>query len=324
MVGQTKRKLGQPPAPSVVVPYRIVCACGGVVEGTRLRQTQVVDCPGCGQPQFVLPVGAWGGPVGAGKKTMAAKPRASRRVAGVAIVAAAVAAAGVLAVFVVLWPHLGRDTTRATSQPQAPVNDARRLLTEGQQALADGNFRRARRALADAAAECSRRPGALTADESHVLGRLDREAALLADLLRISLEEVLQQGLRLRDEEEWQAQFEDYRSRSVVFDDQVRRDPEGRPALVNYVVQADGNPARVALEDLAMWQKVPLEQPVRVLFGARLASCRREAGGAWAFRFQPQSGVLLTDKGAAAACLPAPLGPEVDEVLRRQAGWLRP
>jgi hypothetical protein len=59
-----------------------------------------------------------------------------------------------------------------------------------------------------------------------------------------------------------------------------------------------------------------------VLFGARLAGCFREAGGGWVIHFEPESGVLLTDPGAAASCCPAPPGRELEEVLRRQEEWL--
>jgi hypothetical protein len=80
--------------------------------------------------------------------------------------------------------------------------------------------------------------------------------------------------------------------------------------------------ARVALEDLTLWRRVPLAPPRRLLFGARLRRLGREAGGVWVVRFQPDSGVLLTDPGAAAACCPAPLDPDLLEVLQRQQEYV--
>jgi hypothetical protein len=160
--------------------------------------------------------------------------------------------------------------------------------------------------------------------EQRRLVQLHRQADLLADLLNLTLAEVLQQGLRVHDDVEWQAQFADHRGRAVVFDDVVRRDAAGRPVFATVQVTAGGVQARSALEDLRLLQRLPLDTPQRLLFGARLERCGREEGGAWVIRFQPESGVLLTDPGAAAACCPAPLGDDVLEVLKRQEEWLKP
>lgn len=77
------------------------------------------------------------------------------------------------------------------------------------------------------------------------------------------------------------------------------------------------------LTDLTILSRLPLERPYRVLFGARLASVGREAGGRLVVRFQPDSGVLLTDPGAVRACLLGqPPDDALSEVLRRQQDWL--
>ena len=65
-----------------------------------------------------------------------------------------------------------------------------------------------------------------------------------------------------------------------------------------------------------------MDGPRRCLFGARLADCKREEGGRWVFRFEPESAVLLTDEGATAACCPGPID-DLREILRRQDEWLR-
>ena len=133
----------------------------------------------------------------------------------------------------------------------------------------------------------------------------------------------MQEAALVRNPDEWQARFEnDYRGRAVIFDDVVRRDANGRPALSNYTVVVNKETARLALEDLKLLQALPLPPPARMLFGARPAGCAREGGGGWVVRFEPDSGVLLTDQGAAASCCPAPLGRELEELLRRQEGWL--
>jgi hypothetical protein len=301
------------PAPSA---FEIPCPCGQAVTGQRGPGPQVVACPGCGRRVFVFPQSAWG---------PAARPAARRRglprgLALSALLVSAAALGAMAALYLGLRPFLARPDVPRPAAGLVASTDARGLAAEGRRALAGGNFRRARRLLADA----RRLPAGLDDAELTRLVRLHREADFLADLLRVSLQEILRQGQALRDEEEWQAQFADYRGRSVLFDDVVRADDRGRPVLAVYAVSAGGRVARLALEDLTLWQQVPLDRPRRLLFGARLAGCDREAGGRWAFHFQPASGVLLTDRDAAAAVCPAPLDPEIEQVLKDQARWSGP
>jgi hypothetical protein len=221
-----------------------------------------------------------------------------------------------IALFLVLRPYLSRDPATSVAPAEVAFGDS---LEAGRQALYAGNFRRAR-GLLRPAAEASGGHGKL--EEQRAARRLFRQADLLAGLLPLSLEELLHLGLRINDDQEWQQLFvDDYAGRSVIFDDVVRRDARGRPELAVYTVTADRITARLALEDLTLWQRVPLEPPPRLLFGARLARLAREEGGAWVVRFQPDSGVLLTDPRVAALVCPAPLGLELQEVLRRQSEW---
>jgi hypothetical protein len=126
----------------------------------------------------------------------------------------------------------------------------------------------------------------------------------------------------VRRPDEWQDRFRaQHLGKAVVFDDVVGRDPAGRPALAVYRVGAGGEKARVALEDLRLLRRLPLDPPQRLVFGGRLASLEREDGGGWVFHFDPDSGVLLTDAGAVAACV-GPPDADLLEVLRRQQQWL--
>jgi hypothetical protein len=194
-------------------------------------------------------------------------------------------------------------------------------MAAGRRALGEGHFHLAARELNQAVQRRDQQPGLLAPEEDRQLNQLQRQSDLLARLLTHSLQEVVQQGARVRDDDEWEAQFnKDYRGRTVLFDDLVGPDPTGRPALTSYKVAVAGQKVRVALEDLTLLQALPLDVPQRLVFGARLAQCAREAGGVWVIRFEPGSGVLLTDAGAAAAC--GPPDREVLEVLRRQQAWL--
>src|SRR5205823_166192 len=82
---------------------------------------------------------------------------------------------------------------------------------------------------------------------------------------------------------------------------QAARDEGGRHRLTGYEVLVPDEQVRVRLE-LGLLDRLPLDQPRRLLFGARLASVAREGERLWVVRFEADSGVLLTDEGAVAAC----------------------
>jgi hypothetical protein len=281
-----------------------------------------VACPGCGRRLFVLPFSPLP-PVSslqAPAPALPAKPAAGkppRRRWPVAL-AAGLLALGGLALAVVL------------ALRQAPVANLRERpesvehsLEAGQKALALGKFRLAVRELENAQQQARHHGPPLSLTRRRQLAQLGREARLLADLLPVSLEEVLRHAVELvaLDEDEWQAVFaERYQGRSVVFDAEVRREG-GRSVRLGYVLLARGREARIDLDNLELLKRLPLDRPRRLLFGFRLASVRPEPDGVWVVRAQPDSGVLLTDPGAAAACLSRE-EQELRPVLERQSAWL--
>lgn len=234
--------------------------------------------------------------------------------------AAAATLAGVVLFYALLLPRLGRTVPPPTD---SAANQVAEHLRNGKKALEEGSFLLAAGEL-EAARELSRQhPGLLPPAQGRRLEQLHREAALLSRLLRHSLEEIIGQAAQVRRAEEWEAQFrENYRGRSVIFDDVVRRDSDGGCHLTVYEVRTGGAPARLELGELRLLQTLPLIRPQRLLFGARLASVAREAPNIWVVRFEPDSGVLLTDESAAAAYLPPPLDEEARQLLRRQAALL--
>jgi hypothetical protein len=229
------------------------------------------------------------------------------------VVAGAVAAIGML--LLIAKPYLRRGPEESRLPTPAAVLHAR--IEAGRRALREGSFRLGRNELSTAVALRNRNPDLLGREEHLQLNQLHRQSDLLARLSDHSLEEILQQALHHRDDAEWREKFEDYRGRTVLFDD-VLRVTMGRPVLGNYVVRRGGVEARVAVEDLTVLRQLALDPPRRWLFGARLAGFRREEGGVWVIRFEPDSAVLLTDEGATAACHPGPMDDELKEVLRRQ------
>jgi hypothetical protein len=236
-------------------------------------------------------------------------------------VVAGLLSAGLLTTaFLVMWPWLSRQLARP-ERAAAEVSRIQEHIAAGQRALADGDFRVALKALNAAIVERDRHPQALEPWEHRQLNQLQRQADLLARLSAHSLEEILWQATLVRNPEEWQARFEDYKGRTILFDDLVGVDLNGRPALRRYQVRINGEVARLALEEVTLFRDLPLEQPSRLLFGARLAWCGRGEGGAWVVKFEPDSGVLLTDLAAAQACSPVPLE-DLEALLERQRKWI--
>src|SRR5262249_6274831 len=121
-------------------------------------------------------------------------------------------------------------------------------------------------------------------------------------------------------QDEWPARFRDFKGRTLLFDDVIRREPDGRHVFVNYQVIVAEEKAELKL-DLELLRKIPLGQH-RLLFGARLANVSREAG-TWVVEFEHDSGVLLTDEGAAAALGLGPINEELRDLLKKQAIWAR-
>ena len=307
------RALRTPPGPPV--PFEVACVCGQLQRGLRTGRAQILPCPRCGEPVFILPRSPLPPPPDEPVvPTVAENDKRTRSPWLLPLAAALMTLAVVVAAYVFLFSSWLRQPgtldekaeRRAAPSPRESIDAGRKLLREG-------NFREALKHLDAAGARDSGDPE---------LRQLYRQADLLARLLRQSLEEIVQQGQMLRRPGEWQEQFKDYKGRTVLFDDVVRRDENGRHHLAVYRVIAGDEKAVVRL-DLDLLRRLPLEQPRRLLFGARLASVEREAGGLWVIRFEPDSGVLLTDEGAASACGLGPLDAGLREVVRQQAEWIK-
>jgi hypothetical protein len=319
------RQWWHPGPASAAAPYEVACACGEVLRGRRLVRHQVRRCGRCGQSVFVLPssplaeggtsqaqAGTAGGPAGRNRQ-------AARSVWLWPLLAAVPTLALVVGAYAVVLQSF-RQPPPASAPRGAADSDTH--LEAGRKALAVGKFRLAADELQQAVARLESRPEGRRSAEARDAAQLHRQAALLADLLSQSVGEILQLAAGSH-EEEWQAKFtQDYRTRAVVFDADVTRDGAGQ-YRIDYHVRAGAEPARIEVGDLKLLAALPRERPPRLLFGARLASVSREPGGVWVVRFQPDSGVLLTDPGAGAACCPLPVDDdELPALLRRQKAWL--
>jgi hypothetical protein len=189
-------------------------------------------------------------------------------------------------------------------------------LAQARQHLAAGSFRLAADQLAHLHRSWQRQPTLVSPREGQTLVQLLREVGALADLSSESLEEILDHAAGV-PEAEWLAEFSHrYQGKAILFDLEVRS--VGNNHFDHpYHLWARGQPAALDLDDLRLLATLPLQTP-RTLFLARLASVRREAQRGWVIRLQADSGVLLTDAGAARICSPALAGPDVDALLKRQ------
>ncbi len=296
--------------------FELTCTCGQLLRGDRRRRHQLVPCPACGHESFVFPLSPFDLPV---EKAVRSYP-AWRRSWRTPILAGAGSVLLLFVGFVVAWPYL-------TRRPPSPVEeqDAARLLADrdvARIAMAQGMFQRGRRLLDEVLIQRDRRPALLTAEQNRDLNQLHRQADLLARLLTRTPEDIIRQGMLVRDPDEWDAQFAEYRGRTIVFDGQFRRDADSRPLAATDVVEVGQEVVRLAFEELELLQDLPLNDSPRLIFGARLAGCRREEGGAWVIRFQADSGVLITDPDLWQACSSADLDDDTRRVFTRQREWL--
>jgi DNA-directed RNA polymerase subunit RPC12/RpoP len=296
------------PTLSVANAYDMPCRCGRPLCGQRQSTRQIVSCSHCGHKTLLFPRSPWL----ASPETPPGQPKrfALNRLLLFALIGGALA---MVLVFLLVRPYLRHPlgSTQENVDRQAPLEAGERELHEGNVHLALQKFN----------AALARHEG-LSRAERHRLEQMRRQSDLLAHLLDVPLEDIVHQAMQHPNDEEWRAKFEDYRGRTVIFDDLVRRDGRGRPSLGVLLIRVGDREARVALEDLTLVRQFPHDPPLRWIFGARLAHCRREDGGIWVLGFEPDSTVLLTDADAASVCCPLPLDEATLAVLKLQRTWL--
>lgn len=302
------------------MPFEVVCPCGTAARGNRQARHQVVVCAGCGRKVFVLPLSPFISETSLSGRPVVPTSPGVRKLNPwrLPLVASGLTILLVGATLAFLLPRL----TWTTIAPKSAPTIADRLQA-GRGALAQGKFQLAVEELEAAWSAQAAHPEKMSLTERRQLGQLRRQAALLADLLSESLEDVLHHAADvLPDEEEWRREFaRRYRGKAVVFDADCAPDHAHKYRL-GYTVFAGERPAAIELADVHLLRLLPLEKPQRLLIGLRLASAGLEAEGMWVIRFEPDSAVLLTDLGAAAASCARPVE-DLEEVVHRQENWLK-
>jgi hypothetical protein len=314
LISKIKRWLGGSSSMlSGPIPFAVQCNCGRSVEGVREVSHQVVPCPHCGAHVFVLPRSPLPEVLlpRPKKKTPAVPANQRRWLVAAGIGFSFLATAGLI------WWFGFRDAGPAQNSDNRS-EAVGPLIRQAEKALARGHAATARQAL-----DRVLRPGnQLTGVERRRLAQLRRQASLAADLLEVSLHEVVGTADELPFGE-WQAVFrERYQGRAVIFDTRVRRDASGKLSL-DYRVFVGQRQARVEIGDLALLKQLQLDQPQRLIVGGRLAAVERTGEGPWVVRFQAESGVLMTHQPLVERLCPAlDNDPDAAKTLQRQAAWL--
>lgn len=292
--------------------YLVTCPAGHALRGMRRRTHQILRCTECDRAVFVLPQSAW---PDTERLTKPQRPLVSpwRRPIIAATLTVVLMAAALGFLFVLLKP-------RAAVQDSAP-----NLVQAGKQALREGRMRLAAEKFEAAQRLVAQDPSSLPLADARALRRLHGQAQLLADLLSEPLGEILLHAARSQ-EDEWQAQFQKRykgpgKANAVVFAMTVHRNGAGGYEH-DWELQAAEEPARLEIGDVQLLRDLPLDQPRMLLFGARLGKIAREQNGVWVIRFEPDSGVLLTDPEAAGACCPPAMYDELPALLEQQRQWI--
>lgn len=277
------------------VPFNLPCSCGQLVQGQRSCRALLVQCPVCGQSYFIFPASPW--PHSVDERLTPPAIQSLRfwlKPLAAGLVTLIVVALGLSWFISVLLHSPDRDIPPSAS-PTAETPTASQFLSQARQSLQRGHLDQAHKLLSQA---LQAHPGDLAVRHLH------RQAALLADLLDRPLQEIVEQAqlLQMRGQwAEWDRQFARYRNRAVLLDDVVRRDAQGRHSLATLELLAGNQLIHLDL-NLKVLEWLNLDEPRRLLLGARLRAVRPGGAGGWIVEFEADSGVLFTDEAAVAAC----------------------
>jgi hypothetical protein len=233
------------------------------------------------------------------------------------------AAASALALALLVFAY-HRWMPTVPDRPELPGGTAsttpRDQLARGRRLLDEGLFRLALVAMTSQPGDVDLK--GLTSKERRAWHQVRRQAALLADLLSEPLEDIVSHGAGVKAEE-WQADFRHrFLGKSLVLDAEFRRPPGGAWEVLYPLFHGRAR-ARVVVGDLKILGAVPAQDPQRLVVGVRLASVKLEPPGpTWVVRFEPDSGVFLTEPTAAARVCPALAEPEGISILERQKRWI--
>ncbi|MFO0945371.1 MAG: hypothetical protein U1D30_05400 [Planctomycetota bacterium] len=292
-------------------PFSTRCLCGEVVEGFRQPECQILTCPACRASLIIFPQSPLPEPDVPVKKGRARAreksdpslknaPRAVERPAALPrkplreIIrekagrwrAALSGPRTILAVVVVLvlvtgwWQWRARELRRLREQLDP---SGRR----GLQALANGDLETAWEELSLSVHAMDRLqetfPGGASYRQAY------SELAIARDLLDESLEFELTGGTKSPE-----AVSRKIRDRAFVLDAEVEPGENGA-WVVHAAVFMDETPVPFDAHDFRLFGQIGIHRRTRLIFGARLEGVSKDSSGRWSVRWQPDSGVLITE-----------------------------
>lgn len=118
------------------------------------------------------------------------------------------------------------------------------------------------------------------------------EAAILADLASLSVEEIVEE---VATKEDGPSRFETlYQGRALILDAEIEDEVDGVPSLTYRIIAGTGPKPKTGFLDLAGFHLLAdRKKGDHVTFGARLASIKLRDDGRWAVALQPKSGVYI-------------------------------
>jgi hypothetical protein len=303
--------------------FAVDCVCGVRARGERQLKGQIIVCSGCGRSLFIYPNSTAPFETAGGSSMVGHRrgdwPERLRFWLGPAV-AGLVTLAVVGAVLIgIVRAYRPADTSRSFPTPDRAERWFAERFEVIRAALADGSYRTALREIDAVTKLRSQFPLRAELDYSPKLLRWRPQIALLADLLPETVNEIVRHSVGLADRE-WDTIFrERYAGRSLLLDAHVFRDATGH-FRIDYELEAAGAHGVWEFDQFRLFERLPLAQPQRLLFGFRLQSVRRTARDRWMVTPEPDSGVLLTDPLLLAG-LSLPTDDDLADVLKRQAGW---
>lgn len=307
--------------------FEVECRCGALSRGARMARSQTLTCVQCGQRLFVFPRSPfWSESDSSAMIDTSPEhpalalslPAPVRFWIGPAV--AATVALVVVSVVIAAWVRSHRSASTNDAQfATTESNDLLRHYEAAQAALAEGAYRTAAMHLDEIHRSRPRFSRVVLPESDQDLERRRKQVELLANLSSESIEEIMRHSIGQSDAE-WLAVFRDrYAGRAVILDARVFRDAGGR-FHVDYQLDAGGLAGDWDVQDCALFHRLPLQQPQRVVVGLRLAGITRVGRDRWVVRPQPDGAVLLTDRSLLAG-LSIAADNEFVEVLRKQSEW---
>jgi hypothetical protein len=298
-----------PKSSATHVPFRVRCACGQSLTGTRRKQALELVCPKCSAKVLVLPRSAW--PVVASSAVPPTEPSATLPTPALAARRSRLKVwllpmcAGLFALATAIWAIwvYGPQVARSARQDRRSV---REHLAAAQEALQRGEFERATQELEGTARAWQRDGNAPSRDEQAAHYRLLNQTRLLTELCPQSLEEVL--TIAEEEEKKPRADRTDLRirlpQRVVVFDTHLHLPmllENAHTLRLDYQVFGKTLPTHVDFSNQeGLLKLMPQDKLLRWVFAVRLESVQLRVDeenrkGHWVIRFEANSAVLLTD-----------------------------